>query len=63
MKKLFLLWVSLSTFLGVSYGQDSNSRSLPGGVSGVKVWFETEQVPNRGNYSRWVDKSGHNILL
>ncbi|MFV0555338.1 MAG: T9SS type A sorting domain-containing protein [Mangrovibacterium sp.] len=63
MKKLFLLWVSLSTFLGVSYGQDSNGRLLPGGVSGVKVWFETEQVPNRGNYSRWVDKSGHGLIL
>lgn len=64
MKKLYYFTISiLISTLGRFPAQLQPLEEAPGGIRGTKVWFVTEEVEPGHNFSHWVDKSGHGLVL
>ncbi len=58
MKKPLLLLELIALIIATGI----NAQQInPGGVQGTKAWFVT--APVTPNHSRWVDKSGHGLIL
>ncbi|MFV0506646.1 MAG: hypothetical protein ACK5L5_08060, partial [Bacteroidales bacterium] len=63
MNKLYIFLVLWISVICTSIDSAQSQELSPGGVQGVKAWFNTEALQAGHNYSHWVDKSGHNLML
>ncbi len=63
MKHTYILCVLVALSFSFSLSAQEAPTAHPGGVKGVKAWFQTEEVAPEDNESRWVDKSGHGVKL